>query len=68
MRTRTCPRCGATDISRSHRQSRFEVLLSQALRVWPVRCLECNYRWSVFSLYAPPTASESAHKVRQQGG
>lgn len=67
MRTRTCPRCGSSDISRSHRQSRFEVLLSQALRLWPVRCLECDYRWSVLSWYAPPTASEQAQKARRRG-
>jgi hypothetical protein len=47
-----CPECDSLDIARSHRANFQEHFLSW-LRIWPLRCQNCNGRWLVFSWYDP---------------
>lgn len=48
-----CPECGGSDVARSQRANRLERLFSRYARLWPLRCVDCNHRWFVFSLYDP---------------
>lgn len=47
-----CPFCGSTDVGRSHRANRGEILLSW-IRLWPLRCNDCSTRWMVLSWKDP---------------
>ena len=47
---RLCPRCRSLEVRRSQRRSQWEWLL-RAIRLYPYRCEDCNYRFLRFSLH-----------------
>ena len=42
---RPCPRCGGSEVFRSHRRGPMERYLLRAVGVRPFRCVNCNARF-----------------------
>ncbi len=49
VQARICPRCGRTDVHRSHRRSFAERIIFPFIFLRPFRCDDCNHRYLDFT-------------------
>jgi transposase-like protein len=57
---KTCPRCGSSDIRRSHRHGGFVALMLSIFELIPYRCDACYHRFYARSSIAMRRASKRA--------